>query len=115
MSTDVIKDTGSTINPFVKGLFSGKAITTQAHPKSKDTIIVVQQSVKPMQALSTWCKGTMRWMPIEHDATTATITENDQDDQDASAQHGSDDAGASSTMGASGLGTLCVGKHAFRH
>ena len=54
MSTDVIEDTGSTINPFVKGLFSGKAITTQAHPtKSKDTIIVVQQSVKPMQALST--------------------------------------------------------------
>ena len=56
----------------------------------------------------------MRWMPIEHDATTVTITENDQDDQDASAQHASDDAGASS-MGASGLGTLCVGKHVFRH
>ena len=57
----------------------------------------------------------MRWMPIEYDATTVIITENDQDDQDASAQHASDDAGASS-MGASGLlGTLCVEKHAFRH
>ena len=46
MGTDTIEGTGS-INPFVKGLFLGKAIATQAHPKSEDTIIAAQQPVKP--------------------------------------------------------------------
>ena len=59
--TDAIEGAGS-INPFIKGLFSGKAITTQAHPKSEDRIIVVQQPVKPMHAPSTRHKGTMRHM-----------------------------------------------------
>ncbi|KIM55610.1 hypothetical protein SCLCIDRAFT_1221015 [Scleroderma citrinum Foug A] len=62
MGTDAIEGTGS-INPFIKGLFSGKAIATQAHPKSEDMIIVAQQPVKPMCAPSTWHKGTVRHMP----------------------------------------------------
>ena len=61
--TDAIEGAGS-INPFIKGLFSGKAIATQAHPKSEDTIIAVQQPVKPMCAPSTWHKGTVRHMPL---------------------------------------------------
>ncbi|KAF8447874.1 P-loop containing nucleoside triphosphate hydrolase protein [Boletus edulis BED1] len=35
-------------NPFVKGLFSAKAIATQAPPKNEDTIVSAQQPVKPM-------------------------------------------------------------------
>jgi len=31
-----------TINPFVKGLFSAKAIATQAHPRNEDTIVAAQ-------------------------------------------------------------------------
>jgi chitin synthase len=40
-------------NPFVKGLFSAKAIATQAHPRNEDTIVAAQQPVKPMRAPST--------------------------------------------------------------
>ena len=61
--TDAIEG-ASSINPFVKGPFSGKAIATQAHPKSEDTIVAVQQPVKPMCAPSTRRKGTMRCMPL---------------------------------------------------
>jgi chitin synthase len=51
------------INPFVKGLFSGKVITTHAHPKDEDTIVSAQQTVKPIGALSTCCKGTIKRLP----------------------------------------------------
>ena len=101
--TDTMEGAGS-INPFVKGLFLGKAIATQAHPKSEDTIIMAQQPVKPMRTPSTQCKGTMRQMPVGHDTTTATIAKEDQDDKDA-AQHG--DAGTSGA-GGSEAGALCV-------
>ena len=37
-TTDALEGAGS-INPFVKGLFFGKAIVMQAHPKSEDTIV----------------------------------------------------------------------------
>ena len=96
MGTDTVEGAGS-INPFVKGLFSGKAIATQAHPKSADMIVAVQQPVKPMHAPSTRRKGTVRWMPIEHDAVTVTITEEDWDGEDV-AQH--------SGAGASGTGAM---------
>ncbi|KIM61323.1 hypothetical protein SCLCIDRAFT_1181769 [Scleroderma citrinum Foug A] len=103
MGTDAIEGAGS-INPFVKGPFSGKAIATQAHPKSEDTIVAVQQPVKPMRAPSTRRKGTMRHMPVGHGAATATIAKEDWDDKDA-AQHSY--TGASST-GSSGAGAPCV-------
>ncbi|KAG6369412.1 hypothetical protein JVT61DRAFT_14895 [Boletus reticuloceps] len=38
------------INPFIKGLFSGKATATQAHPKNEDTTVSAQQPVRPMCA-----------------------------------------------------------------
>ena len=76
--TDALEGAGS-INPFVRALFSGKAIVTQAHPKSEDTIVAAQQPVKLMHAPSTWRKGTIRRMPVGHGATTATIAEEDRD------------------------------------
>ena len=63
MGTDAMEGIGS-INPFVKGLFSGMAIATQAHPKSEDTIVAMQQPVKPMHAPTTQHKGTVRHMPL---------------------------------------------------
>ncbi|KAJ6586612.1 glycosyltransferase family 2 protein [Mycena sp. CBHHK59/15] len=53
-------DAGGAVNPFVKGLFSGKAIATQAHPRNEDTIVAAQQPVKPLRAPSTRRKGTVR-------------------------------------------------------
>lgn len=40
-------------NPFIKSLFSSKSIATQAHPRNDETIVAVQQPVKPMRAPST--------------------------------------------------------------
>lgn len=42
---------GSTLS-FVRGLFLTRALNTQAHPKSEQTIVSAQQSVKPMRAPS---------------------------------------------------------------
>ncbi|KAI0791459.1 glycosyltransferase family 2 protein [Irpex lacteus] len=54
--------TGS-INPFVRGLFTSKAVATQVHPRNEETIISAQQPVKPMRAPSTRRKGTIKRMP----------------------------------------------------
>ncbi|KAJ3510325.1 hypothetical protein NLJ89_g4744 [Agrocybe chaxingu] len=61
-AADGLEGTGS-INPFVKGLFSAKAIATQAHPRNEDTIVAAQQAVKPMRAPSTRRKNTIKRMP----------------------------------------------------
>ena len=61
-AADGLEGTGS-INPFVKGLFSAKAIATQAHPRNEDTIVAAQQAVKPMRAPSTRRKNTLKRMP----------------------------------------------------
>ncbi|KAF9078668.1 glycosyltransferase family 2 protein [Rhodocollybia butyracea] len=69
-----MEGTGS-INPFIKGLFSGKQIATTVHPRNEDTIVAAQQNVKPMRAPSTRRKGTIKRM--------ATVKENvDADDDD---------------------------------
>lgn len=65
--------TGS-VNPFIRSLFSNKAIATQAHPRNEDTIVAAQQPVKPMRAPSTRRKGTIKRM--------ATLGEEDKDDLD---------------------------------
>ncbi|KAK7028004.1 hypothetical protein VNI00_015091 [Paramarasmius palmivorus] len=54
---------GGSINPFVKGLFSGKAIAMQLHPRNEETIVGAQQNVKPMRAPSMRRKGTIRRAP----------------------------------------------------
>ncbi|KAF8523712.1 glycosyltransferase family 2 protein [Hysterangium stoloniferum] len=64
------------INPFVRGLFSTKAIATQAHPRHEDTIVAAQQPVKPMRAPSTRRKKSVKRMP--------TLGEEEKDaDEDA--------------------------------
>ena len=70
------------MNPFVKGLFSGKAIATQAHPEDEDTIIAAQQPVRPMRAPSTCRKDTVRRTPTLHENGTE---EQDRDDDDLTA------------------------------
>ncbi|KAI9438359.1 glycosyltransferase family 2 protein [Lactarius indigo] len=65
-------------NPFVRGLFSGKAIATQMHPRNEDTIVAAQQPVKPMRAPSTRRKNTVRRAP-----TLGDVEEKDRDEDDA--------------------------------
>ena len=79
-AADGLEGTGS-INPFVKGLFSAKAIATQAHPRNEDTIVAAQQAVKPMRAPSTRRKGTIKRMPTVRE--TNDMDEKDKDDEDA--------------------------------
>jgi chitin synthase len=67
-------DGSGSINPFVRGLFTSKAVATQVHPKNEETIISAQQSVKPMRAPSTRRKGTIKRMP--------TLRENDADEKE---------------------------------
>ncbi|KAG1818874.1 glycosyltransferase family 2 protein [Suillus variegatus] len=74
------------MNPFVKGLFSGKAIATQAHPKNEDTIVAAQQPVKPMRAPSTRRKGTIKRMPTLRESG---VDEQDREDDDITASAGS--------------------------
>lgn len=74
--TSGLEGSGS-INPFVKGLFSAKAIATQAHPRNEDTIVAAQQPVKPMRAPSTRRKGTIKRMPLLRENT---IDEKDDDE-----------------------------------
>lgn len=79
-------------NPFIKGLFTGKAIATQAHPRDEETIVSAQQTMKPMRAPSTRRKGTIKRM--------ATVKENvDQDDKEE------EDAAPS---GAAGGANACI-------
>ena len=66
-------DGSGSMNPFVRGLFSAKAIATQAHPRNEDTIVAAQQPVKPMRAPSTRRKNTIKRMP--------TLKEKDGDDE----------------------------------
>ena len=72
-AADGLTGTGS-INPFVKGLFSAKAIATQAHPRNEDTIVAAQQAVKPMRAPSTRRKSGIKRMP--------TVREGDVEEKD---------------------------------
>ncbi|KAF8064853.1 glycosyltransferase family 2 protein [Lyophyllum atratum] len=77
--------TGS-MNPFVKGLFSAKAIATQAHPRNEDTIVAAQQVVKPMRAPSTRRKNTMKRMPTLRESGDA---EDKEEEEPASGAGGS--------------------------
>ncbi|KAI9568500.1 P-loop containing nucleoside triphosphate hydrolase protein [Boletus coccyginus] len=58
------------VNPFVKGLFSGKAIATQAHPKDGDTIVSATRR-----------RGTSKRMPALRE--DAGDEEQDREEEDA--------------------------------
>ncbi|KJA23760.1 glycosyltransferase family 2 protein [Hypholoma sublateritium FD-334 SS-4] len=77
---DGFEGSGS-INPFVKGLFSAKAIAIQAHPRNEDTIVAAQQAVKPMRAPSTRRKNGLKRMPTVKE--NVDVEEKDRDDDDA--------------------------------
>lgn len=84
-AVDGLEGSGS-INPFVKGLFSAKAIATQAHPRNEDTIVSAQQAVKPMRAPSTRRKSTIKRMPTVKETTD--IEEKERDDEDTQGPFG---------------------------
>jgi chitin synthase len=54
-------------NPFIKSLFSSKAIATRLHPRNEHTIVAVQQSVRPMRAPSTRRKRAPALQAIHED------------------------------------------------
>ncbi|KAJ6481577.1 glycosyltransferase family 2 protein [Mycena vitilis] len=92
---------GGSVNPFVKGLFSGRAIATQAHPRNEDTIVAAQQPVKPMRAPSTRRKGgTIRGRGASTPLSPTLGTTNELPEDDDAAL-GASDVGA-------GGGTGCV-------
>ncbi|KAH8833739.1 glycosyltransferase family 2 protein [Flagelloscypha sp. PMI_526] len=80
-SVDGVEYPGSS-NPFIKGLFSGNAIATQAHPRNEDTIVAATQNVKPMRAPSTRRKGTVR-RGARDAKTMPGIDEQEKEDDDA--------------------------------
>lgn len=89
-------DEGSN-NPFIKSLFSNKSIATQVHPRNDDTIVAVQQPVRPMRAPSTRRKG--RRLP-------SVSEENDEQD------HDDDQVGGGNDGGLAGKELQCVaGQH----
>ncbi|KAG5634988.1 hypothetical protein H0H81_012795 [Sphagnurus paluster] len=67
------------MNPFVKGLFSAKAIATQAHPRNEDTIVAAQQAIKPMRAPSTRRKNTIKRMPTLREGGDADDKEEEEE------------------------------------
>ncbi|KAF9232203.1 P-loop containing nucleoside triphosphate hydrolase protein [Melanogaster broomeanus] len=79
-STNASAEGAGSINPFVKGIFLGKAIATQAHPKNEDTIVSAQQTVKPMRAPSTRRKGTIKRMPTLREDSVVEEQERDEGD-----------------------------------
>lgn len=72
-------DGSGSINPFVRGLFSAKAIATQAHPRNEETIVSAQQPIKPMRAPSTRRKNTIRRMPTVKETD---VEERDRDEEE---------------------------------
>ncbi|KAF8625844.1 hypothetical protein AX17_006740 [Amanita inopinata Kibby_2008] len=91
-------DGSGSINPFVKGLFSGKAIATQAHPRNEDTIVAAQQLVKPMRAPSTRRKGAQggaRKMPTLLEGSVEGVDEKERErDEDETVGEGKGGVGA---------------------
>ncbi|KAJ6488481.1 glycosyltransferase family 2 protein [Mycena vitilis] len=84
-----------------EGLFSGRAIATQAHPRNEDTIVAAQQPVKPMRAPSTRRKGgTIRGRGASTPLSPTLGTTNELPEDDDAAL-GASDVGA-------GGGTGCV-------
>ncbi|KAH9911828.1 glycosyltransferase family 2 protein [Epithele typhae] len=77
-------DGSGSMNPFVRGLFSAKAIATQAHPRNEDTIVAAQQPVKPMRAPSTRRKNTIKRMPTLKEGGDPDEKKDDDDDTPSS-------------------------------
>jgi chitin synthase len=93
--SNVNSDTDGSNNPFIRSLFSSKAIATQAHPRNDDTIVAVQQPVRPMRAPSTRRKRGPR---------LAALPEQEEE--------GDDQVGGGNDEGSAGKELQCVaGQH----
>ena len=92
------QETTGSGNPFIRSLFSNKSIAMQAHPRNDETIVAVQQPVRPMRAPSTRRKGRGR---------LSSVKEEDQDKGE-----GEDQVGGGNEGGAAGQELHCmVGQH----
>ncbi|TFK68108.1 glycosyltransferase family 2 protein [Pluteus cervinus] len=107
-TNDGLEGSGGSNNPFVKGLFSGKAIATQAHPRNEDTIVAAQQPVKPMRAPSTRRKGTIRRMGTLRGGAGDMGDIDEREDEDNPNATSGNISAAGGNAGASS-GTPCVG------
>ena len=91
-------DQGSN-NPFIRSLFTNKSIATQVHPRNDDTIVAVQQPVRPMRAPSTRRKRGPR---------LTSVTEEDEDNK----EEGEDHVGGGNDASTAGKELQCmVGQH----
>ncbi|KDN52499.1 glycosyltransferase family 2 protein [Tilletiaria anomala UBC 951] len=78
------QSSGSSI-PFVKTLFSTRALKTQAHPKSDQTIVAAQQSVKPTRAPSTRRPNRGAGGGLARSGTLKKEAKEDEDSEDENA------------------------------
>lgn len=92
---------GSTLS-FVRGLFLTRALNTQFHPKSEQTIVSAQQSVKPMRAPSVR-KPSRAGGTIRRAGTVKKGTKDDEDDSEDDAE-----AGAGTGTGGKKGGVRCI-------
>jgi chitin synthase len=59
-SPSAATDGSGSSNPFIQGLFTDRAVATQAHPHDDETIVAAQQSVKPLRKPSLHRKTSRR-------------------------------------------------------
>jgi chitin synthase len=88
-TVDAGEDAGSA-NPFIRGLFSSKAIATQVHPRNEETIVSAQQPVKPMRTPSTRRKNTIKRRQMAGTLGGIDEKDNDDDEDEAAAPASSD-------------------------
>ena len=64
-------------NPFIRSLFNNKSIATQVHPRNDETIVAVQQPVRPMRTPSTRRKRGPRLTDVAEEDENAKDDEGD--------------------------------------
>lgn len=92
-------------NPFVQGLFTSRAIATEAHPHDEDTIVAAQQSVKPMRAPSVRRRGSRRGgnAPRRTDTGVLSAVGEEQSDNKGDQDHEADVGGGNHEAPAKGI------------
>ncbi|KAE8225588.1 hypothetical protein CF319_g1685 [Tilletia indica] len=89
---------GSSLN-FIRGLFNTRALKMQAHPRSEQTIVAAQQSVKPVRAPSTRRAGgrggTLRRATTKKSSTGHGNADEEAGDSDDDGDGLGEDGGAS--------------------
>ncbi|KAK0557735.1 Chitin synthase, class 8 [Tilletia horrida] len=94
---------GSNLN-FIRNLFSTRALKTQAHPKSEQTIVAAQQSVKPVRAPSMRRPGGVGTLR----RTGTKKGSGGHGEDDGGAADSDDEAGGDESKGGKSSGIRCV-------